>query len=199
MRVQQLQESGQDFRQARDIATREAMTRLEQAGVSNRFDREIALKSNQFNIEQNNLERRQIMQNQSELDKLGLQIRANNAQIPTQFAANVSNTVMQGVSAVYAQPMNADGRPTAAERQAQVQSLVNYANGQITWAEKFYGTKLTNLDGGAASREDIAGLYRSVLGREPDSGGLEHYVNSGMTVGELRTIFADSPEARNRR
>lgn len=144
-RIQQLQESGQDFRQARDIASREAMQRLEQAGVSNRFDREIALKSSQFNIEQNNLERRQILENQAQLDRLGLQIRANNAQIPTQFAANVSNTVMNGVNAVYAQPMDANGRPTAAERQAQVQSLVNYANGQIGWAERFYNTAIPRI------------------------------------------------------
>ncbi len=141
-RMQQLQESGQDFRQARDIASREAMQKLEQAGVTNRFDQELALRSSQFNIEQNNLEKRQIAQNQAELDRLGLQIRANNAQIPTSFAANVSNTVMQGVNAVYAQPMDANGKPTAEERAAQVQSLVNYANNQISWAEKFYGTTI---------------------------------------------------------
>jgi hypothetical protein len=146
MQVQKLQESGQDFRQARDIATREAMTKLEQQGITNRFDQEQALKSNLFNIEQNNLERRQITQNQAELDKLGIQIRANNAQIPTNFAASVSNTVMQGVGAVYAQPMNAEGKPTAAERQAQVQSLVNYANSQIGWAERFYNTAIPRIN-----------------------------------------------------
>ncbi len=142
MQVQKLQEAGQDFRQARDIATREAMVKLEQQGITNRFDQELALKSNQFNIEQYNIEKRQLLQNQAELDKLGIQIKANNAQIPTQFAANVSNTVMQGVSSVYAQPMNAEGRPTADERAAQVQSLVNYANSQISWAEKFYATSI---------------------------------------------------------
>lgn len=145
MQMQKLQESGMDFRQARDISSREAMTKLEQMGVTNRFDQELALKSNQFNIEQNNLERRQILQNQMELDKMGLQIKAQNAQIPTNFAANVSNTVMQGVSAVYAQPMSADGKPTAAERAAQVQSLVNYANNQIAWGEKFYATAIPRI------------------------------------------------------
>ena len=145
MQVQKLQESGQDFRQARDIATREAMTKLEQMGITNRFDQELALKSNQFNIEQNNLEKRQILSNQMELDKLGLQIKANNAQIPTNFAANISNTTMNGVNAVYAQPTGADGKPTAAERQAQVQSLVNYANSQISWAEKFYSTVIPRI------------------------------------------------------
>lgn len=146
MRVQQLQESGQDFRQARDIASREALTQLEQAGIANRFDREIALKSSQFSIEQTNLERRQLLANQNELDKLGLQIRANNAQIPTAFAANVSNTVMQGVGSIYSQPMNAEGKPTADERAAQVQSLVNYANNQVAWAERFYNTAIPRMN-----------------------------------------------------
>jgi hypothetical protein len=145
LQMQKLQESGMDFRQARDIASREATVQLEQMGITNRFDKELALKSSQFNVEQNNLERRQILANQMELDKLGLQIKANNAQIPTTFAANVSNTVMQGVSAVYAQPMSADGKPTATERAAQVQSLVNYANGQIAWAEKFYGAAIPRI------------------------------------------------------
>lgn len=146
MRIQQLQESGQDFRQARDIASREAMQRLDQAGINNRFDRELALKSSQFSIEQNNLERRQLLQNQNELDKLGLQIRAQNAQIPTTFAANVSNTAMAGVNAVYAQPMDANGKPTADERRAQAQSIVNYANSQISWAERFYGAAIPRIN-----------------------------------------------------
>ena len=143
--MQKLQESGMDFRQARDIASREATSRLEQAGVTNRFDKELALKSSQFSIEQNNLEKRQILANQMELDKMGLQIKASNAQVPTQFAASVSNTVMQGVGNVYAQPMSADGRPTATERAAQVQSLVNYANGQLAWAERFYSTSIPRI------------------------------------------------------
>jgi hypothetical protein len=142
MKVQTLQESGQDFRQARDIATREAMAKFAEMGVTNRFDQELALKSSQFNMEQYNLEKRQVLSNQMELDKLGLQIKATNANIPTTFAANISNTTMNGVNAVYAQPMSSDGKPTAAERQAQVQSLVNYANSQINWAQKFYGTTI---------------------------------------------------------
>ena len=144
-KMQTLQESGMDFRQARDIASREATTRLEQMGITNRFDQELALKGSQFNIEQYNLERRQILQNQTELDKMGLQIKSQNAQIPTNFAANVSNTVMQGVSAVYGQPMDSSGKPTAAERAAQVQSLVNYANNQIAWGEKFYATTIPRI------------------------------------------------------
>lgn len=139
-RMQQLQESGQDSRQARDIASREAMIRLEQLGVQNRFDQELALKSSQFNIEQYNLERRQLLENQNELDKMGLQINANNAQIPTNFAANISNTAMSGVNAVMA-----DGNLSADAKRAAIDNIVNYANSQIAWAEKFYNTGIPRI------------------------------------------------------
>ena len=138
--TQKLQESGLDFRQARDIASQEAMKKLELAGVTNRFDQELALKSSQFNIEQNNLAKRQLADNQNELDKLGIQIKANNAQIPTQFAANIANTTMNGVNAILA-----DGNMTAAAKQTSITNLATYANAQIAWAEKFYGTTINKI------------------------------------------------------
>lgn len=137
MEVQKLQESGQDFRQARDIASREALTKLAELGVQNRFDQELALKDKMFNIEQYNLDKRQLAQNQNELDKLGLQIKASTAQIPTTFAANISNTAMNGVNAIMA-----DGNLTADAKKAAIANLVSYANAQIGWAEKFYGTTI---------------------------------------------------------
>jgi len=137
MRVQQLQESGQDFRQARDIASREAMTRLEQMGVQNRFDQELALKTNQFNVEQFNAERRLLIQNQAELDKLGIQIAANRDNIPTSFAAQISANAMNGVNAIMA-----DGNLNAEAKQAAINNIVGYANSQIAWGAKFYGTQI---------------------------------------------------------
>jgi hypothetical protein len=141
MKVQQLQESGQDFRQAREIATREAMTKLEQQGIANRFDQELAFKSQSFNVEQYNIERRQILQNEAELNKLGIQIKANNAQIPTTFAANISNTAMSGVNAIMA-----DGNLTPEAKKAAVDNVVGYANSQIAWASKFYGTTIPPIE-----------------------------------------------------
>ena len=96
MQMQMLQESGLDFRQARDIASREAIFRLEQMGIQNRFDQELALKSDMFNVEQYNAERRLLLQNQAEFDRLGLQINANNSAIPSNFAATISATAMLG-------------------------------------------------------------------------------------------------------
>jgi len=135
--LQQLQETGMNVRQATEIASREAMVRLEQAGVANRFDRELALKSSQFSIEQNNLERRQLLANQAELDRMNLQIRANRDTIPTSFAANISNTAMNGVNAILA-----DGNMSADAKKGAIANLVSYANAQISWAEKFYGTTI---------------------------------------------------------
>ena len=140
MQMQTLQESGLDFRQARDIASREALVKLEQMGIQNRFDQEIALKDKQFSIEQYNLDRRQLIANQNELDKLGLQIKANNAQIPTQFAANISNTAMTGVNTILA-----DGSLKPEQKQAAIDNVVNYANSQIDWASKFYGTPIPSI------------------------------------------------------
>jgi hypothetical protein len=139
-RMTELQESGADFRQARDIASRETLAQLEQAGVNNRFDQEMALKSNMFNIEQINADRRAIQQNDFELKKLGIQIDANRQDIPTSFAANISNTAMSGVNAILADPnLKADAKKAA------IDNIVNYANSQITWASKFYATEIPLL------------------------------------------------------
>ena len=136
-RMQLLQESGADFRQAREIASREAITQLEQAGINNRFDQEQALKSNMFNIEQINADKRQIQQNEFELKRLGIQINAQRQDIPTTFAANISNTTMSGVNAILA-----DGNLTADAKKGAIDNLVKYANAQIEWGAKFYSATI---------------------------------------------------------
>jgi hypothetical protein len=137
LRMQELEQSGTDRRQAQEIASREAIVRLEQAGVNNRFDRELALKSDSFNVEQINADRRLIQQNEYDLKKLGLQINANTQNIPTAFAANISNTTMQGVGQILS-----DGNLTPEAKKGAIDNLVNYANSQIGWAEKFYATAI---------------------------------------------------------
>jgi hypothetical protein len=144
--ISALEQSGLDFRQARDIASREMLTRLEQAGINNRFDQELALRSEQFNAEQINLERRQIADNAAQLERLNLSINAQNQNIPTSFAASISNTTMAGVNAVMSDPnMNAAAKQTA------INNLVNYANAQIGWAEKFYNTAIPRIGSATVS------------------------------------------------
>jgi hypothetical protein len=139
-RMAALEQSGLDFRQARELASREMLVQLEQAGVTNRFDKELALKAEQFNVEQHNLEKRQIADNAAQLERLGLQINANRQDIPTSFAANISNTAMSGVNGILADPNMSPANKTTA-----INNLVNYANAQIAWAEKFYGTAIPRL------------------------------------------------------
>lgn len=81
--------------------------------------------------------KQQVIDNQAKLDQLGLQINANKQTIPTTFAANISNTAMTGVNAIMA-----DGNMNAAAKQTAINNLVTYANSQISWAEKFYGTTI---------------------------------------------------------
>lgn len=49
------------------------------------------------------------------------------------------------------------------------------------------------LDRGA----EISELYRTVLGRDPDMGGLQTYTNSGMTVDEIMRSMVSSEEHRS--
>jgi hypothetical protein len=52
--------------------------------------------------------------------------------------------------------------------------------------------------GTAASDEEIRGLYRSVLGREADAGGLEFYKTSNFSADQIRQQLVNSQEARER-
>lgn len=83
---------------------------------------------------------RQLIDNQAQLDRLGLQINANKQTIPTTFAANISNTAMTGVNSIMA-----DGNMNADAKKAAIANLVTYANSQIAWAEKFYGTTIPQI------------------------------------------------------
>jgi fructosamine-3-kinase len=103
-------------------------------------DTELKQKQAMFDAEQANIDKRQLIANQAEMDKLGLQIKANRDTIPTSFAANMSNTVMTGVQAIMA-----DGNMNADAKKAAIANLTTYANAQIAWAEKFYGTAIPQI------------------------------------------------------
>lgn len=46
----------------------------------------------------------------------------------------------------------------------------------------------------AKRAEEISGLYRIVLGREPDQSGLNHYVSSSLTIDQVRKVLTESDE-----
>lgn len=175
-RQAELQRQGQSEMQAKDIASREAMTKLEQAGITNRFDQELALKSNEFSIEQANIDARQTKANEAKLTEMGYQYTIDQAKIPTAFAAQISNTTMQGVNTIMADSnlsstndgwidskglyVAGTGTPPAgatpsSPKTRAVQNVINYANAQISWASKFYGTTVPPISATSSSAATV--------------------------------------------
>lgn len=124
------------------------LQQLQEAGVQNRFDKELAMRDTQFNVEQAAQDRRLAQQQANALEQLGFQNRLNNENVPSNFAAGVSSTTMERVNAIMADP-NLDA---TAKRNA-IQNVVDYANSTMAWAETFYKTTLPRLSvpGGAAA------------------------------------------------
>ena len=82
---------------------------------------------------------------------------------------------------------------------------VGLANGGLSLAltaEYFEVSEEFNLRyGDLDDREFVALVYQNVMGREPDQGGYDYWLDQmdrGMTRGELMIYFSDSPEYRNK-
>ena len=131
-----------------DAGNRNQMFNADVANQSSQFNtqannqfaiaqREDETRREMFNAEQVNRERAQILDNQAQLERLGLQINSNQQNIPTSFAANISNTTMMGVNAILA-----DGNLSADAKRGAIDNLVKYANSQIAWASAFYSTAI---------------------------------------------------------
>lgn len=145
-RMQQLQESGMDARQAKQLAMQEALTRMGEAGVQNRFDAQQALQSSQFSFEQNAIDRRMILQSEQRLREMGFQAELNNRNVPTAFAANVSAATMTAVNAIVA-----DGNLTPEAKQAAIQNVIDNGNATLRWASTTYNTAYPPIPGFANS------------------------------------------------
>lgn len=124
-----LQEAQQVFSAAQTALDRSQQTKLQD-------DQQLAA-AEQQKAQIDATAKQQVLDNQAKLDQLGVQIKANNANIPSTFAANITNTAMTGVNAIMA-----DGNMNATAKQAAINNLVTYANSQISWAEKFYGVTM---------------------------------------------------------
>ena len=144
-RMQALQEQGMDERQAKQLATQEALTRLGEAGVQNRFDAQQALQSSQFSFEQNAIDRRLIQQNEQKLKEMGYASELEKAQVPTAFAANVSSATMSAINAIAA-----DGNLTPEAKQAAIQNVIDNGNATLRWASTTYNTAYPPIPGFAA-------------------------------------------------
>ena len=106
----------------------------------NQFNATEANRINQFNADSANTNDRFNAQAFNDLQKLGLQIDANERQLPLQFASGIVQTLTNGVNAIMA-----DGSLNAGAKQGAIQNLVDYGNAQIAWARSFYGTNIPNI------------------------------------------------------
>lgn len=73
----------------------------------------------------------------SALEQIGFKAKVDLQNIPTAFAANITNTTMNGVNAIMA-----DGNMTADAKKNAITNLITYANAQVDWANKFYSAAI---------------------------------------------------------
>jgi len=71
------------------------------------------------------------------LEQIGFKAKVDLQNIPTAFAANITNTTMNGVNAIMA-----DGNMTADAKKGAIDNLIKYANAQVDWANKFYSAAI---------------------------------------------------------
>lgn len=144
---QDLQTAQQNFTSAQTALDRTQQTSLQtsqqkfqdyMAGLDRNQQTAMQTSQQNFTAEQ------QRLQNQFAADTQRVAIAAQNAQIPASFASTITNTTMSGVNAIIA-----DGNLSAAAKQTAVNNLITYANSQISWANKFYGTQVPGITGPA--------------------------------------------------
>ncbi len=132
----------------KSITAQAALQKAQQdfAGAQAGLDRaqQTALQTGQqtFSAQQAALDRTQRTELQNDqqaaaLEQIGFKAKADLQNIPTAFAANISNTTMSGVNSIMA-----DGTMTADAKKAAITNLITYANAQVDWANKFYSAAI---------------------------------------------------------
>lgn len=125
----QLDRAQQAFIQKDQQAFQTSMTQMQQS----------------FTAAQSSLDRQQ--QAYLQKDAQDFQKNLTNSQIPTNFALAISNTASNSINAIAADPNlsgTVDSSGTSPKSRA-IQSVINYSNSQIEWANKFYGTTIPGL------------------------------------------------------
>lgn len=124
-----LQKAQQDFAAAQSDLDRVQQTAL-QTGQQTFSAGQAALDRAQQEALQND-------QQAAALEQIGFKAKVDLQNIPTAFAANISNTTMNGVNAIMA-----DGNMNADAKKAAINNLITYANAQVDWANKFYSAAI---------------------------------------------------------
>lgn len=117
------------------------LQQLQEAGVQNRFDQELAMRNRQFDVEQAATDRRMAQQHANTLEQLGFTNNLNKANVPSSFAATISTSTMDRVNAILGDP-NLD--PEA--KKNAVQNVIDYANATLAWGETFYATPMPRIN-----------------------------------------------------
>jgi hypothetical protein len=134
-----LQTAQQNFNKAQAELDRSQQTKLQDD--QQLFQAEQTKTAQTFQENQAKLDRTQ------QIDLANINVKAQQAQIPANFAASVSNTAMTGVNAIMADPnlsATVDSAGTSPKTRA-INNVVAYANAQIDWAKKFYGTEIPKI------------------------------------------------------
>jgi len=124
-----LQKAQQDFAGAQAGLDRAQQTAL-QTGQQTFTAQQAALDRTQRTELQND-------QQAAALEQIGFKAKVDLQNIPTAFAANITNTTMSGVNSIMA-----DGTMTADAKKAAITNLITYANAQVDWANKFYSAAI---------------------------------------------------------
>jgi hypothetical protein len=176
------------------------------------FDKELGEKARQFGLTQ---------QQQTALAQMDQSTKLQLAEVEAGYKAdiqsntNIANawgTTMQGISAIQTDP-NLDSATKATLINNSLDSFKAFSS---FWKKATGGgadvSDLLNfgvpggggVDNGSGASgqprttDEITRLYREVLGRDPDQGGLQTYRNSGMSVDDIRQVLMNSAEYRAR-
>jgi hypothetical protein len=150
-KLQTLSDATADGRQARALASQEALQKLQEAGVTNRFDQQQALDSAQFDASQAAQVRAAAAQQANTLEQMGYSSKLATAAVPANFAASTAVATNDRVNSILSDP-NLD----AAARQAAVDNVVANSNATLSWAEKFYGTTMAPISAPGAAPAQAA-------------------------------------------
>jgi hypothetical protein len=130
----------QDFTSAQSALDRAQQVSLTDKSITAQANLQKAQQD--FQAAQGVLEREQqtALQNDQQaaaLEQIGFKAKVDLQNIPTAFAANITNTTMNGVNAIMA-----DGNMNADAKKAAITNLITYANAQVDWANKFYSAAI---------------------------------------------------------
>jgi hypothetical protein len=130
----------QDFTSAQSALDRAQQVSLTDKSITAQANLQTAQQN--FQAAQGVLEREQqtALQNDQQaaaLEQIGFKAKVDLQNIPTAFAANISNTTMNGVNAIMA-----DGAMNAEAKKGAIANLIKYANAQVDWANKFYSAAI---------------------------------------------------------